>query len=59
MEEVIGEPALNGLADTNSTHAPIVADCCDVKPGGAELLGASNKPAGPTIRCLQSLVDGL
>ena len=60
QQEAIGELLrTNGLADSNSTRTPIGDDCYEVTSDESELLGASNKRSGPSIRQFQSLVGSL
>ena len=60
QKEAIGDLLwTNELADANSTLTPIGDDYYERKPDDAELLGASNKRDGPTIRQFQSLVGSL
>ncbi|CAH0476062.1 unnamed protein product [Peronospora belbahrii] len=60
QEGVIGNLLrTNGLKDANSVRALIGDDCYDENLDGVEMLGASNKRSGPTIREFQSLVGSL
>ena len=60
QEEAIGDLLrANGLAEANSTRAPIGDDCNDAPADDAELLGSTITGSGTTVRNFQSLVDSL
>ncbi|CAI5725764.1 unnamed protein product [Peronospora destructor] len=49
----------HGLTDTNSTLAPIGADCYEVQPIDSALLEATSTNGAPTIKDFHSLVGSL
>ena len=60
QEGVIGNLLrTKGLKDANSVRALIGDDCYDENRDGVEMLGASNKRSGPTIRVFQLLMGSL